>query len=63
MFDRPKLWQKIMYYVLLALVAILAPWLSTHPGDVSDFHTAIRLSAPNDANSTLRSGRCPRCAR
>jgi peptide/nickel transport system permease protein len=40
----------LVLIVLLALVAILAPWLSTHPGDVSDFHTAIRLSAPNDAN-------------
>jgi peptide/nickel transport system permease protein len=34
----------------LVLAAILAPFLSTHPGDVSDFHTARRLTPPGDAN-------------
>jgi peptide/nickel transport system permease protein len=36
--------------VLLVLVAILAPFLSTHPGDVSDFHTHRRLTPPGEAN-------------
>ncbi len=40
----------LVLIVLLVLVAAFAPWLSTHPGDVADFHTAIRLSPPNEAN-------------
>jgi peptide/nickel transport system permease protein len=36
--------------VLLVLVAIFAPWLSTHPGDVTEFHTARRLSPPGPEN-------------
>ena len=40
----------LVLIVALVLAAILAPWLSTHPGDVRDFHTALRLSPPNDAN-------------
>jgi peptide/nickel transport system permease protein len=40
----------LVLIVLLVLVAVLAPWLSTHPGDVRDFHTALRLTPPNDAN-------------
>jgi peptide/nickel transport system permease protein len=36
--------------VLLVLAAIFAPWLSTHPGDVSEFHTARRLSPPGPEN-------------
>jgi peptide/nickel transport system permease protein len=34
----------------LVLAAILAPWLSTHPGDVTEFHTARRLTAPGAEN-------------
>jgi len=40
----------LVLIVALVLAAILAPWLSTHPGDVRDFHTALRLSPPNDSN-------------
>lgn len=36
--------------VLLVLSAVLAPWLSTHPGDVTEFHTARRLSPPGAEN-------------
>lgn len=36
--------------VLLVLVAIFAPWLATHPGDVTEFHTARRLSPPGPEN-------------
>lgn len=36
--------------VLLVLVAIFAPWLSTHPADVAEFHTARRLSPPGPEN-------------
>ncbi len=35
---------------LLVLVAVFAPWLSTHPGDVTEFHTARRLSPPGPEN-------------
>lgn len=35
---------------LLVLVAIFAPLLSTHPGDVTEFHTARRLSPPGPEN-------------
>jgi peptide/nickel transport system permease protein len=36
--------------LLLVFVAVFAPWLSTHPGDVSEFHTAIRLTPPGGDN-------------
>lgn len=36
--------------VLLVLVAIFAPLLATHPGDVRDFHTQLRLSPPSASN-------------
>ena len=36
--------------LLLVLAAVFAPWLSTHPADVTEFHTSIRLTPPNDAN-------------
>ena len=36
--------------LLVVLAAILAPFLATHPGDVNQFHTAIRLSPPNAEN-------------
>jgi len=36
--------------LLLVLAAAFAPWLATHPGDVTEFHTAIRLSPPNENN-------------
>jgi peptide/nickel transport system permease protein len=36
--------------LLVVLAAVLAPWLSTHPGDVTDFHTAQRLSPPGPEN-------------
>jgi peptide/nickel transport system permease protein len=39
-----------MLIVLLVLAAVLAPWLSTHPGDVTDFHTARRLTGPGAEN-------------
>ena len=34
----------------LILVAILAPLLATHPQDISEFHTEIRLQGPSAAN-------------
>jgi len=40
----------LILIVLLVLAAVLAPWLSTHPGDVRDFHTPLRLSPPNESN-------------
>jgi peptide/nickel transport system permease protein len=40
----------VVLIALLVLAAILAPWLATHPGDVSDFHTARRLTEPSAAN-------------
>lgn len=33
--------------LLLVLAAILAPWLATHPADVSEFHPAERLQGPS----------------
>jgi peptide/nickel transport system permease protein len=36
--------------LIVLLAAILAPWLSTHPGDVFEFHTAIRLTPPTADN-------------
>jgi peptide/nickel transport system permease protein len=36
--------------VLLVLVAVFAPILAPYPGDVSEFHTANRLRAPDAAN-------------
>ena len=36
--------------LLLVLAAVLAPWLSTHPTDVTEFHTSIRLTPPSEAN-------------
>lgn len=35
---------------LLFIVALLAPVLSTHPGDVYEFHTQKRLTGPNASN-------------
>lgn len=40
----------LILIVLLVLAAILAPLLSTHPGDVTEFHTARRLSPPGAEN-------------
>jgi peptide/nickel transport system permease protein len=40
----------LVLIVALVLAAILAPWLATFPGDVSDFHTARRLTPPNEMN-------------
>ncbi len=33
--------------VTLIVVAVLAPWLSTHPADVAEFHPAERLQGPS----------------
>ncbi len=33
--------------LLLVLAALFAPWLATHPQDVSEFHPAERLQAPS----------------
>lgn len=35
---------------VLLLVALLAPWLATHPADVSEFHPAERLKSPSAAH-------------
>jgi len=40
----------VILLALLVLVAILAPVLATHPGDVSEFHTAQRLHPPGAEN-------------
>jgi len=43
----------LLGFVLIALlvfVAVFAPWLSTHPEDVSEFHTALRLRPPGADN-------------
>ncbi|MBM3522144.1 MAG: D,D-dipeptide ABC transporter permease, partial [Alphaproteobacteria bacterium] len=32
---------------LLIVCAIFAPWLSPHPNDIYDFHTANRLKPPS----------------
>ncbi|MCP5157458.1 MAG: ABC transporter permease [Ectothiorhodospiraceae bacterium] len=36
--------------VALVLVAVLAPWMATHPEDVSEFHPQIRLQGPSAEN-------------
>lgn len=33
--------------LLLIMVAVLAPWLATHPQDVAEFHPAERLKGPS----------------
>ncbi len=33
--------------LLLVVVAVLAPWLATHPQDVAEFHPADRLQGPS----------------
>jgi peptide/nickel transport system permease protein len=40
----------LVLILLLVLAAALAPWLSTHPADVSEFHTARRLTPPGAEN-------------
>jgi peptide/nickel transport system permease protein len=40
----------LLLILLLITVAVLAPVLSTHPGDVSEFHTAKRLMPPSADN-------------
>jgi peptide/nickel transport system permease protein len=35
---------------LLLVVAVIAPWLSTHPEDVAEFHPAERLQGPSTAH-------------
>ena len=40
----------LVLILLLVLAAVLAPLLSTHPGDVTEFHTAQRLSPPGAEN-------------
>ena len=40
----------LLLILLLVLAAVLAPLLSTHPGDVTEFHTAQRLSPPGAEN-------------
>ncbi|PWS36914.1 D,D-dipeptide ABC transporter permease [Falsiroseomonas bella] len=47
--DRAALVGLILILALIA-AAILAPLLSTHPGDVTEFHTARRLSPPGPEN-------------
>ena len=36
--------------LLLVLAAVFAPWLATHPQDVSEFHPADRLQGPSLAH-------------
>lgn len=36
--------------LLLVLVALLAPWLATYPGDITDFHPAQRLKPPSSTH-------------
>lgn len=36
--------------LLLIMVAVLAPWLATHPQDVAEFHPAERLKGPSAAH-------------
>jgi peptide/nickel transport system permease protein len=36
--------------LLLILAAVFAPWLATHPADVSEFHPAERLQGPGVAH-------------
>ena len=40
----------LLIIVALFAAAIFAPFLSTHPEDVAEFHPKLRLMAPNDAN-------------
>jgi peptide/nickel transport system permease protein len=40
----------LVLIVLLVLAALLAPYLATHPGDVTEFHTARRLTPPGAEN-------------
>lgn len=47
--DRVALLGAVIILVLI-LVAILAPYLATHPEDVSEFHPQMRLTGPNADN-------------
>jgi peptide/nickel transport system permease protein len=40
----------LLLIILLVVAALLAPVLSTHPADVTEFHTARRLSPPGPEN-------------